>query len=208
MITVLFDAWHVLLTQLSLSGMPRNSFKFRFVKGALGMALKIFSFYVIWVQEKGRLVRWVYFEQRKYDSASPTYNLFSGRSALIPAEQPHSIYYLDKFVQPTHLYSHSSIYDYPLTAKKENITSNKDWEHTVVVYEPFRTPMFAPKYIQQKFKDGLFNLTVPRSEFQGTDEEYHKHLPGHTIEKWHTEQFIQRLLYLTDEFFTPGAALP
>ena len=147
MLTVIFDLWHVALTALNLSGLPRNARSFKLLKAATGYMIKFFGLYVFWIQEKGRIVRWVYFELRKYDSASPSYNLFTGRSSIVEHTQPESVYYIDKFVQPTHLYLHSNMYDYPETAKKENITSHDQWEQTVVVYEPFRTPVFAPIYI-------------------------------------------------------------
>lgn len=196
------------MSAANLCGLPRNSNIFRFLKYVSGYGIKFFAFYVFWIQEKGRIVRWVYFELRGYDTGSPAYNLFLGRSELIEPEQPHSVYFLNKFVQPTHLYMHSNMWDYPETARKENITSNEDWEHTVVVYEPFRTPHFAPKYIKEQYDSGKFNLTVPREEFKGTDEEYFQNKPGHIIENWHTEQLITKLLWLCDEFETPDAKLP
>ena len=48
------------------------------------------------------------------------YNLFNGRSELIGKEQPHSVYFMDKFIQPTNLYLHSNPLDYPETAKARN----------------------------------------------------------------------------------------
>lgn len=55
---------------------------------------------------------------------------------------------MDKFLQPTHLFVHSNMHDYPTTAKRENITDPKDWKQTVVTYEPFRIPVFIPHYLQ------------------------------------------------------------
>lgn len=98
--------------------------------------------------EYGRIVRGIYYnEQKKYDSSMPMYSLFMERGNLIK-EQPESIYFMDKFLQPTHLFVHSNMHDYPTTAKKENITDPKDWKQTVVTYEPFRIPVFIPHFLQ------------------------------------------------------------
>lgn len=38
--------------------------------------------------------------------------MFSGRSDVYGQEQPESVYFMDKFMQPTHLYLHSNPLDY------------------------------------------------------------------------------------------------
>ena len=114
MITYLFDARQVFLTVLHING-----FKTGFIdimRTLTGYAVKFFALYVVFVQEKGRIVRWIYFELRKYDSGIYSYSLFNQRSPLIGIEQPESVYFMDKFIQPTHLYLHSNMHDYPETA--------------------------------------------------------------------------------------------
>lgn len=69
--------------------------------------------------------------------------MFARRSQVYGEDQPESVYFIDKFMQPTHLYLHSNPLDYPQTAKKRNQTS-KNWDQTIVLYEAFRAPMFIP----------------------------------------------------------------
>ena len=170
--TFLFDSRHVILTVLQMNGFTKRSNTYKLLRILTGYAIKLFALQVVFLQEKGRVVRWLYYELRKYDSGIYPYNLFFGRSPLLGNEQPESVYFMDKFLQPTHLYLHSNMYDYPETARKEGITSNKDWKQTVVTYEAFRMPGFAPKFIQQSYKNGDFDLAIPREEFKGTDAEY------------------------------------
>ena len=92
-------------------------------------------------------MRDIYLGYYKYDSGLEFYNLFNSRSKLIGEEQPHSIFYMDKFSQPTHLYMHSNMNDYPVTRDRENITKSSDWDQTVVLYEALRTPKFAQRFV-------------------------------------------------------------
>jgi hypothetical protein len=85
--------------------------------------------------------------------------LFMARSKLIGDEQPHSVYFIDKFIQPTHLYLHSNPLDYPETAKKDNSTG---WDQTVVTYEAFRMPKFSPKFIREAYHSGKFKKSIER----------------------------------------------
>ena len=98
MLTVLFDIWAVVLRQINLWGLPRNSFTFKTIKALSGCAIKFFACYVIWIQEKGRIVRMIFYEISGTNDSIPPYNLFNGRSELIEPEQPHSVYFLNKFV--------------------------------------------------------------------------------------------------------------
>ena len=123
----------------------------------------------------------------KQDSGLEVYNLFEGRSEVIGDEQPHSVYFMDKFMQPTHLYLHSNPADYPETAKARNQTSSEEWDQTVVVYEAFRAPVFIPDFLRESYNQGKFDISVNRSEFNGTDEEYWLQLPGQFMDKWVSE---------------------
>jgi hypothetical protein len=60
--------------------------------------------------------------------------MFASRSEKYGLEQPESVYFMDKFMQPTHLYLHSNKLDYANASEKK----------TVVLYEAFRAPMFIP----------------------------------------------------------------
>jgi hypothetical protein len=51
---------------------------------------------------------------------------------------------------------HSSPKDYPITAEKKGIKSNSEWEQTIVTYEAFRAPMFAPEHIKMRHDEGQF----------------------------------------------------
>jgi hypothetical protein len=146
MITLLFDARDILLKTLELHSFNLDSKVLRFAKAGTGWLIKGFAFYVLATQERGRVVRWIFFETRKFDTGALSYNLFLERHSGIE-EQPHSVYFLDKFIQPTHLYLHSNRHDYPKTAAKENITSSKHWKQTVVTYEALRQPRFAPGFL-------------------------------------------------------------
>lgn len=137
----------------------------------MGWMIKFFAMYVAVKQERGRLIRWVYNNHYKQDSGLEQYNMFTQRSELIK-EQPESVYFMDKFIQPTHLFLHSNPLDYPETAMKKGINSNKNWEQTVVTYEAFRAPKFIPSFLRKKYEQGLFDLYMDRKEFKGTDEEY------------------------------------
>ena len=55
--------------------------------------------------------------------------------------------FIDKYINPTHLYMHSNMDDYPATRDRENITSNENWDQTVVIYEALRTPKFAQRFV-------------------------------------------------------------
>ena len=44
--------------------------------------------------------------------------MFSGRSDKYGKEQPESVYFLDKFMQPTHMYVHSNPLDYGKSASE------------------------------------------------------------------------------------------
>lgn len=114
----------------------------------MGWMIKFFAMYVAVKQERGRLIRWVYNNHYKQDSGLDSYNMFTGRSEIIK-EQPESVYFMDKFIQPTHLFLHSNPLDFPETAKAKGITSNKDWEQTVVTYEAFRAPKFVPSFLRK-----------------------------------------------------------
>ena len=89
--------------------------------------IKFFAMYVAVKQERGRLIRWIYNNHYKQDSGQDSYNMFSGRSEVIN-DQPESVYFMDKFIQPTHLFLHSNPLDYPETAKAKGIKSSKEWE--------------------------------------------------------------------------------
>jgi len=119
------------------------------------------------------MIRWIMNNRYKQDSGQEVYNLFNGRSELIGNEQPNSVYFMDKFMQPTHLYLHSNPLDYPESAAARNQHTNKDWDQTVVVYEAFRAPVFIPDYLKEKHENGLFDVAIPRENFNGTDEEYY-----------------------------------
>jgi hypothetical protein len=68
--------------------------------------------FVVVQQERGRVIRWTLNNHYKQDSGLEAYNMFSGRSEIYGKEQPESVYFMDKFMQPTHLYLHSSPLDY------------------------------------------------------------------------------------------------
>jgi len=129
--------------------------------------------------------------------------LFSGRSELLGPDQPHSVYFMDKFMQPTHLYLHSNQLDYP-----HQPTGPQGWEQTVVTYEAFRVPKFAPQFIQKKYNEGQFQYALARKDFNGTEEEYELALPGQFMDKWVSESSTKNLVRLIDEINTPGSALP
>lgn len=71
------------------------------------------------------------------------YNLFNGRSKLIPPEDPESIYFMDKFMQANHLYMHRE-------GGYENIP--------VVMYQAFRSPVFVPMRVKSEIESGLFKI--------------------------------------------------
>jgi hypothetical protein len=177
MITWCFDTRDVLINWLDLKGFTRSSKCNRTISWVSGWAIKSFALFVLIKQERGRMIRWMLNNKYKQDSGQEAYNLFSGRSDLIGPEQPESVYFMDKFMQPTHLYLHSNPLDYPETAKRRN-QSHADWDQTVVVYEAFRAPVFIPDYLKEKHQNGLFDIAIPRDQFNGTDEEYETLLPG------------------------------
>mmetsp|Transcript_38951 Transcript_38951/g.59218 ORF Transcript_38951/g.59218 Transcript_38951/m.59218 type:complete len:232 (-) Transcript_38951:454-1149(-) len=177
MITWCFDTRDVVLKYLQINTKASKK-SIGWVKWGISWGIKSFALFVVIKQEQGRLVRWIFNNHYKYDSGLDAYNMFSGRSEKVSEEQPESVYFLDKFIQPTHLFMHSNPKDYPKTAEKKGITSNKDWDQTVVVYEAFRAPKFVPQHLREKFEQGEFNAYHERSKFNGTDEEYEAHLPG------------------------------
>ena len=83
MITLLFDGRYIILQTLKSHGFDINSKVLQFSKAFTGYGIKFFTLYVLWIQEKGRIVRWIYFEQRKYDSGSASYNIFMERHPMI-----------------------------------------------------------------------------------------------------------------------------
>ena len=121
MLTWCFDARDVLLRSIRNSNYisPRG-FSFRSLRWLTGWGIKFFALFVVVKQEKGRIIRWVLNNRYKMDSGLETYNMFAGRSELIGDEQPHSVFFMDKFMQPTHLYLHSNPSDYPKTALERN----------------------------------------------------------------------------------------
>jgi hypothetical protein len=121
MITWCFDTRDVFLKTLEINGYhPHKSSFYKNIKWMTGWAVKFFAMFVLIKQERGRLIRWIQNNRYKQDSGLEQYNVFSGRSEMIGVEQPESVYFMDKFMQPTHLYLHSNPMDYPETAKKRN----------------------------------------------------------------------------------------
>jgi len=119
MITWMLDCREVGLKVLQLRGAdPRSSLLYRSMAWTSGWLVKGFAIYVMFVQEQGRIVRLITNNHYKNDSSLETYNMFLGRSELVGDEQPESVYFLDKFMQPTHLYLHSHPRDYPKTAAR------------------------------------------------------------------------------------------
>jgi len=170
--------------------------------------IKFFALFVVVKQERGRIIRWMMNNRYKQDSGLEVYNLFGGRSELIGEEQPHSVYFMDKFMQPTHLYLHSNPADYPKTAQARNQTSSADWDQTVVIYEAFRAPVFIPAHLRDRYEDGRFEVLPTRADFNGTEEEYEQQLPGQFMDKWVSELATTQLVRLMDEMNTPDAKLP
>lgn len=74
--------------------------------------IKFLGLFIVVKQERGRVIRGTLNNHYKQDSGQETYNMFSGRSELYGTEQPESVYFLDKFMQPTHMYLHSNSRDY------------------------------------------------------------------------------------------------
>lgn len=173
----------------------------------MGWMIKFFAMYVAVKQERGRLIRWIYNNHYKQDSGQDSYNMFTGRSEVIN-DQPESVYFMDKFIQPTHLFLHSNPLDYPETAKAKGIKSSKEWEQTVVTYEAFRAPKFALSHLRKLYEEGKFDISVNRTDFKGTDEEYEEQLPGQFMDKWVSELQTTNLVRFIDEFNTPNAKLP
>lgn len=98
MITWCFDTREVILTFILSKGMKKSSYSYNFLNWLTGSLIKIGAIYVFIKQERGRLIRWMLNNRYKNDSGLEVYNLFSGRSDKIGAEQPESIYFMDKFM--------------------------------------------------------------------------------------------------------------
>jgi hypothetical protein len=127
MITWCFDCASVILEGLKISGWATSSNVYKRSRKFMGWMIKFFAMYVAVKQERGRLIRWIYNNHYKQDSGQDSYNMFTGRSEVIN-DQPESVYFMDKFIQPTHLFLHSNPLDYPETAKAKGIKSSKEWE--------------------------------------------------------------------------------
>lgn len=68
--------------------------------------------------------------------------------------------------------------------------------------------MFIPGDLKKHYKNGKFDLFMPRDEFNGTDEEYEAQLPGQFMDKWVTELQTVQIVRLIDELNTPGVKIP
>jgi hypothetical protein len=128
MITWCFDCREVILKWMEIKGVNRKGRGYYWSWYVSGWMTKYFALYVVYKAERSRILRFVFNQYYKYDSSLDSYNVFMGRSELIGPEQPESVFFMDKFIQPTHLYFHSHPLDYPETAKRRNQTSNKNWD--------------------------------------------------------------------------------
>lgn len=145
-LTWCFDCRQVLLEWLRLRGLnPATSYVYGSIRFLTGWAIKLFGLFVVVQQERGRVIRWTLNNHYKQDSGLEAYNMFNGRSEIYGTEQPESVYFMDKFMQPTHLYLHSSPLDY-------GGQIGDKWDQTVVVYEAFRAPMFIPAHIREAYE--------------------------------------------------------
>jgi len=120
----------------------KHTWIYAIIKKITGIIIKIWVIKVIFSQETNRMKKILFYQYQKYDSAVEAYNLFHGRSELIP-EHAHSIMFIDKFMQPNHLYMHR----YP-----------GDGPQTVVLYTAFRGPSFVPDIIKRQIEKG--NLKI------------------------------------------------
>lgn len=173
------------------------------VKMATGYGIKLWVLYILYKQEKNRYYKFILLQYQKYDSGIESYNMFHGRSELIP-EQPESVFYIDKFMQPNHLYLHSD---------------NKD--KTVTLYEAFRGPRFVPRRLKRDLAKGLYKTHYTPAEYFKDQKletihdlsqeqliEYFQYIPGHIGEKWVTESQVQSQVRFIDELQTPSSMLP
>jgi len=64
-------------------GIKKNSRSYNWIKFLTGWGIKCFSLFVVFQQEKGRIVRWIYDQTFKHDSSLEIYNLFTARSELV-----------------------------------------------------------------------------------------------------------------------------
>jgi len=181
---------------------------YSYFRWATGLAIKSLAIYIVIKQEQGRIIRFILNNNYKMDSGLDVYNMFSGRSMKVGGEQPESVYFMDKFLQPTHLYMHSNPMDYPKTAQKKGQLSNSEWDQTVVVYEAFRAPKFVPDFVKEQYRQGRFDLYHDREDFNGTEKEYEEQLPGQIMEKWVSELQTTNVVRMIDELNTPGVKLP
>ena len=124
--TFVWNAYLVILNLMKVVGKARrrvyDGFKTLFFAHAV-----LYTHYVCFKCEQSRQLKYLMISAYSYDTGHDSYSTFFGRSSLVPDEQPHSVYFLNKFTQPMHLMLHSHPWDYPETARKENITSPADW---------------------------------------------------------------------------------
>jgi hypothetical protein len=66
----------------------------------------------------------------------------------------------------------------------------------------------VPDFLRERYNEGKFELYGKREDFNGTDEEYERQLPGQFMDKWVSELATTNLVRFIDEFNTPGAKLP
>ena len=95
-----------------MQGLSKQSHIYGLIRVLSGWMIKTFGLFVVVQQERGRVIRWTLNNHYKQDSGQEAYNMFAARSEKYGLEQPESVYFMDKFMQPTHLYLHSNPLDY------------------------------------------------------------------------------------------------